>query len=183
MQTIGKKQFATEMKIIGNFKDLLQDNTGNDIVSFLVSNFSHKTQLSTLEKDKTYSIEIKEVKSKRSIEQNRYMWALLHEIDVAMNGERSNDEWSVYIQCLERAGAKFDYIGCLPEAEQALKENFRAVKFIKKIDLNGKDGNMYKVFIGSSKMNVQEMKMLIDTVLDVASECGIETSYWQEVLK
>ena len=106
------------MKIIGNFKDLLQDSTGKGIVSFLVSNFSHKTQLSTLEKDKTYSIEIKEVKSKRSIEQNRYMWALLHEIDVAMNGERSNDEWSVYIQCLERAGAKFDYIGCLPEAIQ-----------------------------------------------------------------
>ena len=76
------------MKIIGNFKDLLQDSTGKGIVSFLVSNFSHKTQLSTLEKDKTYSIEIKEVKSKRSIEQNRYMWALLHEIDVAMNGER-----------------------------------------------------------------------------------------------
>lgn len=183
MQTVGKKQFAVEMKIIGNFKDLLQDSTGKGIVSFLVSNFSHKNQLATLEHDKTYSIEIKEIKSKRSIEQNRYMWALLHEIDVAMNGERSNDEWSVYIQCLERAGAKFDYIGCLPEAEQALRENFRAVKFIKKIDLNGKDGNMYKVFIGSSKMNVQEMNMLIETALDMAHEVGINTSYYDEVLR
>lgn len=171
------------MKIVGNFKDLLQDSTGNGIVSFSISNFSHKNQLATLEHDKTYSIEIKEVKSKRSIEQNRYMWALLHEIDVAMNGERSNDEWSVYIQCLERAGAKYDYIGCLPEAEQALKENFRAVKKIKEIDLNGKKGVMFKCFIGSSKMNVQEMNMLIETALDMAHEVGINTVFYDEVLR
>ena len=127
-------------------------------------------------------IEIKEVKSKRTIQQNRYMWLLLHEIDVAMNG-RATDEMDAYIMCLERANAKFDYIGCLPEAEQALRENFRAIKFIKKIDLNGKEGNMYKVFIGSSKMDVKEMNQLIDTILDVAEQLGIETSYWKEVLR
>lgn len=42
---------------------------------------------------------------------------------------------------------------------------------------------MYKVFIGSSKMNVKEMNLLIDTVLDIATEVGIETDYWREVLK
>lgn len=170
------------MKVVGNFKDILQDINGNGIVSFLISNFSHKNQLATLDPEKTYSIEVKEVKSKRSIQQNRYMWALLHEIDVAMNG-KPTDEYDIYIMCLERANVKFDYIGCLPEAEQALKENFRAVKFIKKIDLNGKEGNMYKVFIGSSKMNVHEMKLLIDTVLDVAHEVGINTAYYDEVLR
>ena len=99
-----------------------------------------------------------------------------------MNG-RPTDEYEIYVMCLERANAKFDYIGALPEAEQALKENFRAVKYIKPIDLNGKQGNMYKVFIGSSKMDTKEMNILIDTVLDVAQEVGIETDYWKGMLK
>lgn len=170
------------MKIIGSFKDILQDFEGNAITSFTVKNFTHKHMLQGLERDKEYAIEIKEIKSKRSLQQNRYMWALLHEIDVAMNG-KPTDEYEIYCMCLERANAKFDYIGCLPEAEQALKENFRAVKYIKDIDLNGKQGRMYKVFIGSSKMNVKEMNILIDAVLDVAQEVGVETDYWKGLLK
>lgn len=170
------------MKIIVNFRDILKDYDGNGVVQFVVNNIRHAEMLKGLDKSKEYSLEIKEVKSKRTIQQNRYMWLLLHEIDVAMNG-KSTDEMDAYIMCLELANAKFDYIGCLPEAEQALKENFRAVKFIKKIDLNGKEGNMYKVFIGSSKMDVKEMNLLIDTILDVAEQLGIETDYWKRMLR
>ena len=170
------------MKIIGRLHDVLQTLTGKTIVSFAVENFTHAHMLQSLEHEKDYNIEIKEVKSKRTLQQNKYMWALLHEIDIAMNG-RPTDEYEIYVMCLERANAKFDYIGALPEAEQALKENFRAVKRIKKISLNDKEGYMYKVFIGSSKMNTKEMGNLIDTVLDVAQEVGLDTSYWNEVLK
>ena len=170
------------MKIIANFRDILKDYDGNGVVQFVVNNIRHAEMLKGLDKSKEYSLEIKEVKSKRTIQQNRYMWLLLHEIDVAMNG-KPTDEMDAYIMCLELANAKFDYIGCLPEAEQALKENFRAVKFIKKIDLNGKEGNMYKVFIGSSKMDVKEMNLLIDTILDVAEQLGIETDYWKRMLR
>lgn len=170
------------MKVIAKFKDILQDFNGNAIASFIIENFTHKNMLQGLDPSKEYSLEIKEVKNKRTLAQNRYMWALLHEIDIAING-RATDEMDVYVLCLERANAKFEYIACLPEAEQALKENFRAVKFIKKVDLNGKEGNMYKVFIGSSKMDTKEMTVLIDTVLDIAEQVGIETDYWKEVLK
>lgn len=171
------------MKIIANIREQLTDGDGNAVVSFLVRNFHHASMLRGLDKEKTYSVEIKEVKSKRSLEQNRYLWKLLHEIDVAINGERSNDEWGVYIQCLERAGAKFEYIGCLPEAEEMLRENFRAVKFVKPIDLNGKRGHMYKCFIGSSKMDTKEFSLLLETALDMAQEAGIETTYYNEVLR
>lgn len=170
------------MKIIASFENLLRDFDGNGIASFCIKNFTHKNMIQGLECGKEYAIEIKEIKSKRSLQQNKYLWALLHEIDVAMNG-KPTDEYEIYCMCLERANAKFDYIGCLPEAEQALKENFRAVKYIKDIDLNGKQGRMYKVFIGSSKMNVKEMNILIDAVLDVAEKVGVETDYWKEVLK
>lgn len=170
------------MKIIGTLRDSFRHAAGG-IVSFNIENFRHAEMLKELDPQKTYSIEIKEAKSKRSLEQNKYMWALISEIDKELNGERSNDEWSIYIQALERAGAKYEYIGCLPEAEEMLKENFRAVKYIKRIDLNGKDGVMYKCFIGSSKMDKEEMGILIDTILDMAIELGIETDYWLEVLK
>lgn len=170
------------MKVIGYLHDVLQTLTGKTIVSFAIENHTQAYMLQSLEHEKNYSIEIKEVKSIRTLQQNKYMWALLHEIDVAING-RPKDEYEIYVMCLERANAKFDYIGALPEAEKALKENFRAVKYIKPIDLNGKQGNMYKVFIGSSKMDKQEMNILIDTVLDVAQEVGIETDYWKGLLK
>ena len=168
------------MKLTAKFNSLMPFDD-EMLVSFSVDNYRQMQLIKELEKDKRYSVEVKEIKSKRSIEQNRLLWALMHDIDVAVNGERSNDEWSVYIYCLERAGAKYEYIGCLPEAEEMLKENFRAVKFIKKIDLNGKDGHMYKCFIGSSRMNTKEMTLLIDTALDVAAEVGIETSYYMEM--
>jgi hypothetical protein len=99
-----------------------------------------------------------------------------------MNG-KPTDEMEVYTMCLERANAKFDYIGALPETEKALRENFRAIKYIKDIDLNGKQGKMYKVYIGSSKMDSKEMKQLIDTALDVAGELGLDLEYWNGVLR
>lgn len=83
---------------------------------------------------------------------------------------------------LEKANAKYDYIACLPEAERMLKENFRAVKFIKKVDLNGKEGNAYKCFIGSSKMDTKEMSLLIDTIFDIAEAVSVDTTYY-DVLK
>lgn len=170
------------MKIIATVRDYFRHQTGG-ILQLNIDNIHHAELAKELKEDKTYSVEIKEVKSARSLQQNKYLWALLAEIDKELNGERSNDEWSIYIQALERAGAKYEYIGALPEAEDMIKKNFRAIKFIKKIDLNGVEGNMYKCFIGSSKMDVKEMGMLIDTVLDMAMELGIETDYWKEVLK
>ena len=172
------------MRVIGKFNDILQDFQGNAIASFKILNFIHKEMLNELEKDKEYSIEIKEIKNKRTLQQNRFLWLLMHEIDVAING-KPTDEMSVYITCLERANAKCDYIGALEETEPMLKENFRAIKKIKEIDLNGKKGYMYKVFLGSSKMDTKEMNLLIETVLDVAEEVGVThlDDYWREVLK
>lgn len=170
------------MKLIGHYDRTFRDYDGNAVISFVVPNIRHQNLAKELDPEKTYSLEIKEVKKKRSIEQNKYMWALINEIDIAING-RPCDDWAIYIMALERAGAKCDYIAALPETEPALKANFRAIKYIKDIDLNGKPGRMYKVFIGSSKMNVKEMNLLIDTVLDIAEEVGIETDYYRSLLK
>lgn len=169
------------MKIIAKLNNLLIGQNGHGYLTLLVDSFRHVAMLNELDEDKTYSVEIKEIKSKRSLAQNRYLWLLINEIDVAMNG-KPTDEMDIYTMCLERANAKFDYIGCLPEAEDMVKQSFRACKRIKEIDLNGKVGYMMKVYLGSSKMDSKEMNLLIEATLDIAEEVGIDTSYWKGVL-
>lgn len=166
------------MKAIAKFKDLLLDTNGSGVVSLIVDNFRQIQELKQLEPAKTYSVEIKEVKSKRSLEQNKLLWKLLGEIDKVMNGGRSDDVMNIYTLALEKSNAKYEYIGALVEAEEMLKQNFRAVKKIKPIDLNGKEGWMFKVYYGSSKMDTKECTQLIEVVLDMAEQVGINTDYY-----
>lgn len=150
------------------------------VITFRISNLRHATIAEGIEKDKLLALDINPVKSKRSAEQNKYMWALLHDIDIAMNGENSNAEWDIYCDALEKAGAKFEYMQCRIEAEEMLKHYFRAVRYVAPAD---EGFGIYKCYWGSSKMDTKEMGKLIDTVLDMASEVGIETSYWESVLR
>lgn len=142
-------------------------------ITFLVRNYKDKEQIKDLEKEKPYRISLNLIKSKRSIEQNALLWSLIHEISVARGTERANDDWDIYLEALERAGAKFEYIAVLPEAERLLKESFRAVKLMNQFEHNNRLFNQYKVYYGSSKMNIKEMTLLLETVLDMASEVGI----------
>lgn len=171
------------MKIIATYNDIVFDAEGNGIVSFKISNLHHKEMVKELNKEDNYSIDINVVKSKRSIQQNKYLWALLSEIDKELNGGRSKGmDWDLYLVALTRCNAKYEYICCLKDAEKLLKEQFRAVQYIKPFD-DDKGLHIYKCFYGSSKMNTKEFTDLIDTVLDMAAEVGIETSYWSELLK
>lgn len=171
------------MKVVGKIKDLLVTMEATGILTLTIDNLRHVEMLKELSNDKVYSIEIKEAKSRRTIQQNKYLWVLLSDIDKKVNGERSNDEWSIYINALERTGAKCEYMVCVQEAEAMLKEVYRAIKFIKHVDVNGKQGNMYKCYYGSSKMNTKEFALLIDTVLDMAQEVGLDTAYYENLLR
>ena len=171
------------MKAIAKFKDLLRNEDGQAVVSFVVSNFAQINILHSLDKEKTYSLNINEVKTKRTKRQNDYLWALLSEIDVAINGRPSRDgEMEIYVQALERAGAKTVIISAPVEAEKDLLELFRAVVIMSRYDDRGMKKAMFKCVYGSSHFNTKEMGLLIDTVLDMAEEAGLEMTYWKEVL-
>ena len=55
---------------------------------------------------KEYQLEIKELKSTRTNQQNRFMWALIHEIAK----QQEMDDMEVYIQALEESNAKYEYV-------------------------------------------------------------------------
>ena len=113
--------------------------------------------------------EIKKYVSKRSLDSNRMLWGILQKIAE----ETDNDLMDLYIDVLEKASAKYEFLLVLPEAIEKLKQNFRAVKTLEYRDYNGKQMAVVKVFYGSSKFNTKEMSILIDKALQIASELGI----------
>ena len=131
-------------------------------------------ELLKLDMDKLFIVEVKEPKSKRSLEQNKMLWQLIHSI--AKN--QHQDDMEVYCACLERADALSDYIITAFDMEDQLRKCFRGVRFIRKQEVNGKDCNIYKVYIGSSKMDTKEMTELIDVCLQICNELGIPTEMY-----
>ena len=130
-----------------------------------------------LDMDKTYICEIKEPKSKRSLEQNKLLWKLIHRLAK----ETYQDDMEVYCAVLERADALSDYVITAMDMQDTLRKSFRGVRFIRMQEVNGKSCYVYKVYLGSSKMNTSEMNELIEITMQVCSELGIDTrEEWYE---
>lgn len=130
-------------------------------------------KLMEMDLDKYYDVSIKEPTNKRSLQQNKMLWSLIHSIAKATNQE-DND---VYCALLEKADALSDYIITAVEMEDALRKSFRGIKFMRTQEVNGKDCYIYKVYLGSSKMNTKEMTELLETAIQIASELEIEVEY------
>lgn len=121
--------------------------------------------------DKFYVCEIKEPKSKRSLEQNKLLWKLIHLIAK----ETYQDDLDVYCSVLERADALSDYVITATDISDTLRKSFRGVKFMRMQEVNGKDCYIFKVYLGSSKMNTTEMNELIEITMQLCGELGIDT--------
>jgi len=122
-----------------------------------------------LELNKKYSLDIKDYKSSRSLEQNALLWKLIQSISKATG----NDEMDVYISGLEHCEVKSDLIVGLPETEPSLRKAFRAVKIMGKSFIGFQEALIFKVYFGSSKFDVSEMNKLIEYFEGLANELGI----------
>lgn len=170
------------MKLIGNYsRSGKNENFETEITFTIRENYKHLIQ--DLNKEDLYSITISKARDKRTEQQNKYMWALIGEIDKARNGDRSNDDWDIYLEALVRAGAKFTHLLVEPQAVSMLRESFRAIQLTRKIQVGDKVFCDYKCYEGSSKMDKKEMADVIETILDMASECGLDITYWKDVLE
>ena len=79
-------------------------------------------ELLKLDMDKLYICEVKEPKSKRSIEQNKMLWQLIHSIAK----KQGQDDMEVYCALLERADALSDYIITAFDMVDELRKCFRS---------------------------------------------------------
>lgn len=128
-------------------------------------------ELLKLDMDKLFVVEVKEPRSKRSLEQNKLLWSLIHKIAK----ETYQDDMEIYCTALERADALSDYVITAIDMENSLRKSFRGVKFIRMQEVNGRECFVYKVYLGSSKMNTKEMTELLDIVFQMCGELGIPT--------
>ena len=141
---------------------------------FKVKGATSQISIQELKKGTAYRLQMTEIKSKRTIQQNNAMWMLIDEIAL----KTGNDPMQVYCRCLEEAGASYEYIACLPQAEDSLKKAFRHIQYKNSFQHNGKTFNQYKCYEGTSKMDTAEMSKMLDTVIMLAAEHGI---YLQEI--
>lgn len=168
------------MKLVAEFLRKLVTEEGDLEITFRVSNWNYKRFCNDLQKI-AYTLDIKQVKSKRSLNQNAYFWALVNEIDEKINGYRKNNH-DLYCQLLEMANVKFEYVQIVADALPMIKDHFRAVKIVKHKQENGNECLVCKCFYGSSNFDKEEMSRLIDVTLDYAAEVGVDTTFYKQML-
>ena len=145
--------------------------------------FTHKFQLAltkNVKTDKLYRVEIEEIKDRRTLRQNRYMWAVLKEIALAVNGDYKSEE--IYCMAIELANIRSYDFTCTEDAMKSLKSKFRVVKPFNRYEEKGVTYVNCRVYRGSSDMDTKEMTVLIDTILDISAKAGLDTNYWKGLL-
>ena len=165
------------MKFNADSAKVTQDFDGNISITLLSSPESRwavknaARQLS----GKKVTVNISEYKNARSLAQNRLLWVLLE----YLGRSQGQTAFDCYIELIEAANAKYEYIECLTEAVPTLQEVFRCVKVIE--ERKGGKTALCKVFYGSSKMDTAEMKKLIDAVFDRLAAIGVDVNDEPEV--
>ncbi len=112
--------------------------------------------------------EVKEHKAKRTLTQNAYMWSLINEIANKMRLSKED----TYIKMLK------DYSQVAKvtvRADIEVSRFFKYYEFERVTQINGVNFNIYKVYEGSSKMDKNEFRVLLDGVIQEAQQLGICT--------
>ena len=135
----------------------------------------------SVKQGKPYTVEIKEYRKKRTLDQNSLYWSVLTQFARAMrmsNAEAHNRMLRDYGQ-IARYGDKVAFV-ILPDTEEveqqtleAETEHLRPTSQIKE----GNDGMMYRTYVllrGSSTYDTAEMTRLIDGLIDECEQVGLE---------
>lgn len=126
------------------------------------------------EQDREKIWEIKEYKSKRSLNQNAYFYKLIGEI--ADNLRVSKAE--IHLKLLKDYGQS-EIISVLSEID--ISGYFRYYEEIGEGTVNGKEFTHYRIYKGSSEMDTKEMSILLDGTVKEAEQLGIPTLTEKEI--
>lgn len=168
-------------QVTGTYLGYKQVNDGIELI-FKLTNYRYLPYFTELEPQEV-SITLTDVAKKRSNEQNALLWKLIHEIAKHENSH-SNDDMELYCYFLEKANQHYTYLTVLKDALDTLKANARVVQVLG-YERRPKENTVWakcRVFFGSSEFDSKEMSVLIDTVLNYATELGIDVTYYKDML-
>lgn len=117
---------------------------------------------------KTLQLELKPVKKQRSLDANAALWVLLGEMAAKLR--TSKDE--LYLEMLSRYGV-FTHVVVKPNVVDRVKAEWRTVRELGEVTINGQKGIQLQCYFGSSTYDTQEFTRLLDGVISEARELGI----------
>lgn len=121
-------------------------------------------------KGKSLDVEIKQHRERRSLDSNAYLWVLLQKMADALHANKDD----LYLQMLERYG-QFTHVVLKPDAVDRFIGQWRVVRNLGPIKVNGVYGIQLQCYFGSSTYNTKDMATLIDGVVSECKDIGIET--------
>lgn len=121
-------------------------------------------------KGRALDVELKQHRERRSLDANAYLWVLLQKLAEVLR----TDKDALYRQMLERYG-QFTHIVVRPEAVDRFVSEWRVVRNLGAIRVNGVYGVQLQCYFGSSTYDSREMAVLIDGVVSECRDIGIET--------
>jgi hypothetical protein len=159
------------MECTGKIQNVSKDwLTGQFQITFTVNEPSAINEIDKIKDCDKLSIRAVKHRERRSLDANAYMWVLLQKIAQVLH----QDKWNIYLEMLGRYGV-FTHIIVKPNVADKVKEEWRTVKELGEVNVNGTTGIQLQCYFGSSTYNTKEMSVLIDGVVSEARELGIET--------
>lgn len=122
-----------------------------------------------LARGKLLAMEVKPYRAKRSLDANAMLWSILSEMAAALS--TTKDE--LYLEVLERYGV-FTHIVVKPEMVDRVMREWRTVRSLGEVTVNGKTGVQLQCYFGSSTYNTKEFSVLLEGVIQDARDLGID---------
>ena len=159
------------MEFTGKLQNVSRDwKTGQWNITFTINEVSAINEVNNIQSCEKLSIKAVKHRNKRSLDANAYCWVILQKIAEVLH----QDKWNVYLEMLGKYGV-FTHIIVKPNVVDKVKEEWRTVKELGEVSVNGMTGIQLQCYFGSSTYNTKEMSVLIDGIVYEAKELGIET--------
>ena len=159
------------MEFTGKVQNVSKDwQTGQFQITFSINENGAVNEINNIKDCQKLSIKAVKHRERRSLDANAYLWVLLQKMAEAVH----EDKWNIYLEVLGRYGV-FTHIIVKPHMVDKVKEEWRTVKELGEVCVNGTTGIQLQCYFGSSTYNTKEMSVLIDGVVSEAKEMGIET--------
>lgn len=137
------------------------------------SNYAIKQLIDELKEDVIYLSEIKKVSAKRSLDQNAYMWVLLQRLAEKLNIAKEE----VYREIIRDCG-QFDVLCIKDNALDRFIEYWgkQGIGWVCDTDTSKIKGCTNVIcYYGTSTYTTEEMKRILDTVIEECKEFNINT--------
>lgn len=158
------------MDFTGKIKDLKINGRELEIT---LSTYN-KTIIEYLEKiknkNKEISATIKRKSQKRTLDANAYAWHLMEEIAKVIDSDKD----LVYLDMLGKYGV-FTHIVVKPQIVERMKENWKVIKELGEVSINGNKGIQLQCYFGSSDYTQEEMSRFIRGISNECRDLKIPT--------